>query len=77
MKLPKFEKVKSMAALAGRFFCYDVNIYDEKMNHARVLLLLIGCDLVVVLQVFLQPLCVLFSCTWGLASACVHAYIHK
>ena len=56
MKLPNFEKVKSMAASAGRFFCYDVNIYDEKMNHAWVLLLLIDCDLMVVLQVFLQPL---------------------
>jgi len=31
MKLPKIEKVKSMAASAGSFFCYDVNIYEPRL----------------------------------------------
>ena len=43
------------------FFYYHVNFYDEKANHTWVLLLLIGYDLVVVLQVFLLPPCYVCS----------------
>ena len=76
MKLPKFEKVKSMAASAGRFFCYDVNIYDEKINHAHVLLLLIGCDLVGCFASFLAATMCALLVHMG-ACKCLCACIHS